>query len=68
MIPKKIKENVILLTSLDWDRRLFDSLIPLPDGTRLQFLSHCRLGKDGPHRHHRPEIFCGADKKPGKHS
>ncbi len=33
MIPKKIKENVILLTSLDWDRRLFDSLIPLPDGT-----------------------------------
>ncbi|NLA74268.1 MAG: FprA family A-type flavoprotein, partial [Deltaproteobacteria bacterium] len=29
----KIKDNVFRLGSIDWDRRLFDSLIPLPDGT-----------------------------------
>jgi flavorubredoxin len=30
---QKIKENVIFVGSIDWDRRLFDELIPLPDGT-----------------------------------
>ena len=30
---QKIKENVIFTGSIDWDRRLFDELIPLPDGT-----------------------------------
>lgn len=30
---QKIKENVIFVGSQDWDRRLFDELIPLPDGT-----------------------------------
>jgi len=33
MKPRKLKENILLLASVDWDRRLFDSLIPLPDGT-----------------------------------
>ncbi|MDD5205908.1 MAG: FprA family A-type flavoprotein [Desulfobacterales bacterium] len=33
MHKKRIKENVSWLGALDWDRRLFDSLIPLPDGT-----------------------------------
>jgi flavorubredoxin len=33
MMPRKIKENVLLLNAVDWNRRLFDSLIPLPDGT-----------------------------------
>jgi len=33
MNPSKIKENVLLIKANDWDRRLFDSLIPLPDGT-----------------------------------
>lgn len=33
MVPRKIKENVYWLGAIDWDRRLFDSLIPLPDGT-----------------------------------
>jgi len=32
-MAKKIKENVFLLSATDWNRRLFDSLIPLPDGT-----------------------------------
>lgn len=32
-MAKKIKENVFLLNATDWNRRLFDSLIPLPDGT-----------------------------------
>ncbi|BBO86704.1 MBL fold hydrolase (plasmid) [Desulfosarcina ovata subsp. sediminis] len=33
MQKRKIFENVYWLGSVDWDRRLFDSLIPLPDGT-----------------------------------
>ncbi len=33
MKARKIKENVFWLGAVDWDRRLFDSLIPLPDGT-----------------------------------
>jgi len=28
-----IKDNIYWLGAVDWDRRLFDSLIPLPDGT-----------------------------------
>lgn len=30
---RKIKESVYWMGAIDWDRRLFDSLIPLPDGT-----------------------------------
>ncbi len=30
---RKIKNNVSLLGAIDWNRRLFDSLIPLPHGT-----------------------------------
>ena len=33
MKPGKIKENIYWIGAIDWDRRLFDSLIPLPDGT-----------------------------------
>lgn len=33
MHSAKILEGVFHLGSADWDRRLFDSLIPLPDGT-----------------------------------
>lgn len=33
MKPRKILEDVYWLGAVDWDRRLFDSLIPLPDGT-----------------------------------
>lgn len=33
MRPRKIKDHIYWMGSLDWDRRLFDSLIPLPDGT-----------------------------------
>ncbi|HUU03174.1 MAG TPA: FprA family A-type flavoprotein [Myxococcota bacterium] len=33
MKPRKISETVSWLGAVDWDRRLFDSLIPLPDGT-----------------------------------
>jgi len=33
MKKRKIRENVFWLGAIDWDRRLFDSLIPLPDGT-----------------------------------
>jgi len=33
MIPRKIKNHIFSVGAVDWDRRLFDSLIPLPDGT-----------------------------------
>jgi flavorubredoxin len=33
MKPKKIIENVYWVGAIDWDRRLFDQLIPLPQGT-----------------------------------
>lgn len=33
MKARKIKEGVYWMGAVDWDRRLFDSLIPLPDGT-----------------------------------
>ena len=33
MKPRKIRPGVYWVGATDWDRRLFDSLIPLPDGT-----------------------------------
>jgi flavorubredoxin len=33
MLARKIKEHIYWMGSVDWDSRLFDSLIPLPDGT-----------------------------------
>lgn len=33
MVTKKIKENIFSVGVNDWDRELFDELIPLPDGT-----------------------------------
>jgi flavorubredoxin len=33
MVAKKIKEDIFSVGALHWDRRLFDELIPLPDGT-----------------------------------
>ncbi|MBN2539543.1 MAG: FprA family A-type flavoprotein [Deltaproteobacteria bacterium] len=33
MKAKKIKDHIYWMGSVDWDRRLFDALIPLPDGT-----------------------------------
>ena len=33
MKPRKIVDGIFSVGAVDWDRRLFDSLIPLPDGT-----------------------------------
>jgi len=33
MKPRKIRSGVYWVGAIDWDRRLFDELIPLPDGT-----------------------------------
>ncbi len=33
MHPRTIKPGITLISSVHWERRLFDSLIPLPDGT-----------------------------------
>jgi len=33
MKSRRIREGIYWMGAIDWDRRLFDSLIPLPDGT-----------------------------------
>ncbi|RKY96561.1 MAG: FprA family A-type flavoprotein [Candidatus Hydrothermota bacterium] len=33
MAVKEIKKGILSVGAIDWDRRLFDELIPLPDGT-----------------------------------
>jgi len=33
MEPRQIVPGIFLVGAIDWDRRLFDALIPLPDGT-----------------------------------
>lgn len=33
MITREIKANIYSVGAIDWDRRLFDELIPLPEGT-----------------------------------
>jgi flavorubredoxin len=33
MKPRRITERIDAVGAIDWDRRLFDALIPLPDGT-----------------------------------
>ncbi|MDP6490353.1 MAG: FprA family A-type flavoprotein, partial [Kiritimatiellia bacterium] len=33
MKPRQICDGVQWMGAIDWNRRLFDSLIPLPDGT-----------------------------------
>ncbi len=33
MKPREIGPSVYSIGAVDWDRRLFDELIPLPDGT-----------------------------------
>ena len=33
MKARQIKKDVYWVGAIDWDRRLFDALIPLPDGT-----------------------------------
>ena len=33
MKPREITSNIYHVGAVDWDRRLFDALIPLPDGT-----------------------------------
>jgi len=33
MKPREIRPKVYSVGAIDWDRRLFDALVPLPDGT-----------------------------------
>jgi len=32
-VPRQLKSNIYSVGAIDWERRLFDELIPLPDGT-----------------------------------
>ncbi len=42
--PREIKKDIYYVGAVDWDRRLFDSLIPLPDGT--SYNAYLVKGKD----------------------
>jgi flavorubredoxin len=44
MKPREIKPGIFAVGAIDWDRRLFDALIPLPDGTTYN--SYLVKGKD----------------------
>jgi flavorubredoxin len=33
MIAREIKPGIVSMSTIDWDRRLFDQLVPLPEGT-----------------------------------
>lgn len=44
MKPRIIKEGVTWVGAVDWDRRLFDCLVPIPDGT--SYNSYLVQGKD----------------------
>ena len=33
MIVRELKPNVYSISAIDWDRKLFDELVPLPEGT-----------------------------------
>jgi len=33
MIAREIKPEILSMSAIDWDRRLFDQLVPLPEGT-----------------------------------
>ena len=44
MKTRKITDQVYWMGAIDWDRRLFDSLIPLPDGT--SYNSYLVKGRD----------------------
>jgi len=44
MAASEIKKGIVWVGALDWDRRLFDELIPLPDGT--SYNSYLVRGKE----------------------
>ena len=50
MKPREIIPDVHYVGVPDFDRRLFDALIPLPDGTSYNSYLVRRPGQDRPHR------------------
>ncbi len=44
MTVREVTKGVHSVGAIDWDRRLFDELIPLPDGT--SYNSYLIVGKD----------------------
>ncbi len=50
-----MRGGIFLLGAVDWNRRLFDSLIPLPEGTSYNAYL-VRLREDRPDRYRRPAL------------
>lgn len=44
MIVRELKPNVYSLSAIDWDRKLFDELVPLPEGT--SYNAYVVIGSD----------------------
>ena len=55
MKPRELRPGVYSVGAVDWDRRVFDSLIPLPEGTSYNSYLVQGSGEDRPHRHGRPD-------------
>jgi flavorubredoxin len=45
MKPRQIREGIQWMGAVDWNRRLFDSLILLPDGTSYNVYLVCGSGR-----------------------
>ncbi len=43
----QLRPNIYVVGAIDWDRRLFDELIPLPDGT--SYNAYLITGSEKPH-------------------
>jgi flavorubredoxin len=56
MHARQIRDGIDAIVTVHWERRLFDSLIPLPDGT--SYNAYLIKGRNGysPDRQHRPGI------------
>ena len=51
MIAREIKPGILSVGAIDWDRRLFDELVPLPQGTSYNSYLVQGSEKTGAHRY-----------------
>ena len=56
MLSRVLKNGVHWVGAMDWDRRLFDALIPLPDGTSYNAYLVAGQREDRADRHGRPGL------------
>ena len=57
MITQPLRDGIHWVGAIDWDRRLFDELIPLPDGTSYNAYLVRGAEQHRAHRHRGPELL-----------